>query len=121
MMGSRGAVNLPPEAAGLAMLADLVSLLKNCEKILPAAVAELRVAEADANKARAALDALIALHNAAQAELDNHAQQLTLREDGLAKREAAAKAREDETKQLQFRLDGQAKALQQTKTALNER
>jgi chromosome segregation ATPase len=120
MMGSRGTPALSPEVAGLAMLSDLIALLKSADLTLPAAVTELRAAEADANKAREALGALQVEHDQREVTLKARADSLDGAEGALRLLEAEVSNKNSSVQERQAALDKQASVLDVKQAELDE-
>ncbi len=108
MLGGRGVPQANPQVAALAMIADLIQIIEASKKTLPAAVAEMRAAEAAAIAAQGELEKARVEHDARHAEIDKRSQAADARDSDLKTREAAAVAREVAAANRQAEFDEQA-------------
>ncbi len=86
MMGSTPPP-LPTQVAALAMLAEVVEILKTSDQAVAKHLADLRSAQADAEKATEGLAAAQAEHDKRRSKLDTLANDLEMRNAFLAERE----------------------------------
>jgi len=117
MMGSRG--EAPAQATAIAGLFEIAELLRNAEKTMPAAIAEMRTAAVEAKTAKDELDKTVAEHGertAALASRDSALQQMSV---ALVAREAACQEREAEIARKYQALDVQTTLLADRKRELD--
>jgi hypothetical protein len=127
MMGSRGdpatmavalaglASAMPPQVSGLMALEEFVSLLKAADKILPAAIKDLRAVEAMARGACDDLKTATAEYERNQSELQTERERIT--SDRKAADIELARAREENHAAMQVQREGAAKDIADQRAA----